>query len=491
MANKIDIRQWINKHPLKVGHPTDFSYLKVANDLLRIIRLSDWSKNMEEDDRCGLALDLTLYFEDVVSEIGLWKSFITKHKKLYNKYLPFYHIDEENYYIDEVNEEDIRFLIWSHGMETEFGIFLNPENSALLELTENVYAYLDEQFENIPINTTLKNLLFNEKKLCDFYYVKNILFWLIKRSYLVSSYITDAFLEECSDCYAQSIEERDKAEYMAVSLVAINDKVGPLAIKATEWFAMMCREAGLEDFATDISNIHSCKCKAFQIENYDNECLYTKGADGANYKLDRSVFLCLDENTLQTRGFFFSDLVNYRGEWNVNGFTSWSENEKTFKNEENRLKEIEQRANVNIYNKMLEANGGHPMFYFKTGKEMKNYLQDYFTGCKKISLPKDYESWSDVAMFVDKNSELSICIDRVCCIKDKRNPFYDAHIADDEALNLLTNSDITSREMIHFLLENNLLPDARINSIYGKERGRQLVQENIDFITRYMYRNRY
>ncbi len=492
MAKKINIRQWIIRHPFNIACPTDFKYLKIANDLLRIVCLSDWGREMDEYDRTSLALDLSLYFEDVVSDFGLWKSFITKHKELYNKYLPFYDINEDHYYTDEVNVEDICFLIWSHRMGTQRNIFINPENTALVELGKAVYKYLDEQFENVPINDTLKERLFDREKLNDFYYVKSILIWLVQNSYLQSFYITDDLIEDCCDSYMKStMFDWNMAEYTVSSMIAVNEKIGPLAIKATEWFAIMCMEAGLDDIATDINNIHSSKCKVYELENYDNECLYAKGSDGANIKIDRSVFSSLDEKTLQTRRFFASDLVDYRGEWYINGSTTWTDDERLFKEEAHRLKEKEMKENLNAYDKMIKDNEGHRMLYFKNGKEMRDYLKGYYTETKGFSWPEGYESWSNVAVYIGKDSDLSICTGMACCIKDKQNPLYNAEAADDEALSLLTNSELTSREMIHYMLENKLLPDARINSIYGKKRGKELVQENIDFIVRYMRRDRY
>ena len=43
--------------------------------------------------------------------------------------------------------------------------------------------------------------------------------------------------------------------------------------------------------------------------------------------------------------------------------------------------------------------------------------------------------------------------------------------------------------MLHYLIEHKLLPDVCINSMKGMERGKQLVQENMDFIARFMRGN--
>ena len=47
-----------------------------------------------------LSCFLTSYFEDLISETNIWNSFITTHKRLYNKQLPFYNLDD--YFEDEI-----------------------------------------------------------------------------------------------------------------------------------------------------------------------------------------------------------------------------------------------------------------------------------------------------------------------------------------------------------------------------------------------------
>lgn len=51
--------------------------------------------------------------------------------------------------------------------------------------------------------------------------------------------------------------------------------------------------------------------------------------------------------------------------------------------------------------------------------------------------------------------------------------------------------DAFPSELVHYLTEKDYLPDAAIKSVYGISRGRQLVQENKDFIARFFRQNSY
>ena len=80
-------------HPFGVSSPTDKDYADIANTVLAMLRYTPFCAERSEDELKRIALKLTLYFEDMVSEIGLWHSFVRKHQQLYGKPLPFYHVE--------------------------------------------------------------------------------------------------------------------------------------------------------------------------------------------------------------------------------------------------------------------------------------------------------------------------------------------------------------------------------------------------------------
>jgi len=71
------------------------------------------------------------------------------------------------------------------------------------------------------------------------------------------------------------------------------------------------------------------------------------------------------------------------------------------------------------------------------------------------------------------------------------NPLYSPAKAPTEALRLLLSTESTTAGMSRYLAENGLLSDASLNSIVSPERGRQLVQENMDFLARCLRRCSY
>ena len=74
----ITIRDIRKGHPFGVSSPTDKDYADIANTIVAMLRYTPFCAERSEDELKRIALKLTLYFEDMVSEIGLWHSFCTE-----------------------------------------------------------------------------------------------------------------------------------------------------------------------------------------------------------------------------------------------------------------------------------------------------------------------------------------------------------------------------------------------------------------------------
>jgi hypothetical protein len=76
------------------------------------------------------------------------------------------------------------------------------------------------------------------------------------------------------------------------------------------------------------------------------------------------------------------------------------------------------------------------------------------------------------------------------CICDAKNPYYDKKEAAEKALALVVQAQVPG-EMLHHLIANNMIPDACLKSTVTAEHGRQLLQQNIDFMARALRRDDY
>lgn len=164
-SDTVVMRDWMQFHPEpSPAAATESYYLRLCNKILKIILSSDIRTDCDSAERAiQLACILTAYFEDVISDTGLFRAFTEQHAALYGKVLPFYGVTEE-YYPDEINLHDLYFLVWHAlslwGKEDDIGMFdpffrKGNHPAAIRE----IYGLFDSEFENAPQNEFLQQFL--------------------------------------------------------------------------------------------------------------------------------------------------------------------------------------------------------------------------------------------------------------------------------------------------------------------------------------------
>jgi hypothetical protein len=161
-SDLVVMQDWMKFHPESA--PAAPGYLRLCNRVLKIILQSDLRRDIGYAERAiQLACILTAYFEDVISETGLFRTFTEQHRELYGKPLPFYGVTEE-YDPDEINLYDLYFLTWhslslwrkedGEGMFDPF--FRNGNRTAAIR---EIYDLFDSEFESAPQNEHMQQFL--------------------------------------------------------------------------------------------------------------------------------------------------------------------------------------------------------------------------------------------------------------------------------------------------------------------------------------------
>ena len=76
----ITIKDIRRGHPFMVTSSTYTDYVRIANKVDDMLCSEPFCAELTNEEVKRMAIKLTLYFEDVVSEIGLWRSFAHLHK---------------------------------------------------------------------------------------------------------------------------------------------------------------------------------------------------------------------------------------------------------------------------------------------------------------------------------------------------------------------------------------------------------------------------
>ncbi|MDR0891069.1 MAG: DUF3843 family protein [Mediterranea sp.] len=146
MKDRIYMHAWLKAHGRAKQVDTDEAYLELANFLVELFVSDQYGIDSQMD----LVLKLTMYMEDCIADGGAWREFIRWHKEKYGRYLPFYELSDDTYFPDEINVEDVAFLLWAYDNPVE-DFIVDPLHPGLQDLARVVYGLLERFFEKLPI----------------------------------------------------------------------------------------------------------------------------------------------------------------------------------------------------------------------------------------------------------------------------------------------------------------------------------------------------
>lgn len=170
-------KDWLSIHPYTAIQPSDRYFVDLANQLYSV----PFPEEIPTELRKKLCVYMAAYLEDVISNLGLWNSFRSEHRHLYGTSLPFYPTGSD-YLDEEINEEDIRFLIWNTWQKALYPHpYIHPHDEQILRLSEAFYPILCKAYEEAPENELLADYFhtFKDEKEAD-----RKLSWLFGHTYL-------------------------------------------------------------------------------------------------------------------------------------------------------------------------------------------------------------------------------------------------------------------------------------------------------------------
>lgn len=490
MPLTITIQDIKMRHPKGVNSPTDFYYMNLANRMLAIIGKLPICNEMPQEMRKRIAVSVTLYFEDIICDCGIWRSFVTKCTELYDRRLPFYD-SADDYLPDEPHCEDVQLIVWDCMMAFKYESVVNPENTGLVILSKALFHFIDSEFERAPINESLAAYFRECRFMDDFYFMRDALKFFVFSCYLTNGRHTEHYLKEQMDSAINVIDDPQLAYYEAECVMAYQYRIGPLALLPEEWLGMALRAVGREKEATDVESIKWRDYEPYMLERYDRKGFTLRSIDDELLMLTYYNMAQNDDSTVRIRDFVMAMFANYRGEWYLNGPASWGNGNKIFNDVR---KDMANHKNTGLpnYSDLVEQNGGSPLFYFNNITEALSFINKTTGAPFKGKLPEGWNKGDkDVVLFLSPTNHIFAIAPRAAeCICDPKNPYYNKKVAEQKALLFVVHNAVPG-EMLRHLIAHNMIPDACLKSTVSDEHGRQLLQQNLDFMARTLRRDDY
>lgn len=223
--------------------PTDRYYFRLSNRLADICKRENLLDGWPEGVVARGILGVVGYFQDILTDSGVFRSFIEMNNRLYGKWLPFYDTSEESGYVPhELNLQDVRFILWyTLAMNYEERRQWYPLDERLLKAAEEIHKELNRLYddadtpvpEDYHISRGLE--LGNPEEADDIFRFGN---WLFMHCYLMTPAYALTLVEMMQNPELQNGNDTEKLR-RALEESMMEDPTGPLALYLREWLFLI------------------------------------------------------------------------------------------------------------------------------------------------------------------------------------------------------------------------------------------------------------
>lgn len=456
-------------------------YVDVANRVYNRIKEVGLALPDADELKKEIAINVAIYYEDKMSDIGLWNAFVGKHLLTYLHSLPFLD-DFDELDKDDVNAKEVELLIWLVISRNFDDRFLNP--LAMGERTAEAIMEILTDDDDIEVNDGLYDFIYNDDKANDYFKLKPILFWL-RRSYLLCAPISEERYYDLLDAYEGKFS-KNEAVYYAETAFSMTTEIGPMALEPHLWLAEMYNNNDMREEADKLRDLEYVQQDLFQVTEADAEYAILKDSKGGCYRL-KNVYPDLFYND----SYICTAIVKYGDKWEINGVL-FNSSKKAYVNMCEHKRELEV-SYEHAYPLYMERTKGKRMAFFEDKSQLKEWLCKVAPEIDVDEIDDQLPSGSQVA-FISKKAGIIFAPNMIHAIKCKDNPYYrkcDVRKLQTETMDAVLNTGAMHPEMLNYLLENNMLQDGDISSMMPSELGNEIFTHNIDFIARNHRRHLY
>ncbi len=494
VMKKIYPKKWLELHPYKQTNSVDQYYVGIANEIHKRLYSSTIADAFEEEENIRYtSLCLAAWFEDVISQTGIWQAFTAECRKRYGTYLPFYPI-KGDYFPDEINLEDIRFLLWHHIQYLCRGISaINPENPGIEQTAQEIYGLLAEEYETAPENERMQEFLYHSAMgEEDFFHYREILDWFHYQCYFNIENVA-----QCRDEAERLLDDEKITPEMAETLIyatrtslTFKGRRNLLSLTSPEWLALIGKAHPEHQLWGKVkARENSC----YLLEKEDDEFLYVKdlcSEDEGEFKITKkSLNLSAIRSREAGKSTLICELIYFGNAWWQCGMLLENKyNQKMAEYVDDLTKQKEKTNEKAAFHDFIKVSGGKSFVFCQSQEEISDFLLNKMDYNLKegLDIPR-INTETGAMLMANPHTGLHIQFKLCECIKSPDNPNYNKEEAEKNAIMFIVNPDIIPYQLSCILQDEGMLPDAYLNSLQRKEYGQEFIRKNAHFLTDYFH----
>lgn len=488
-SNNITAGDIKRRHPRYMTCDTDKQYAQLASDIYDLIHPElGFATDREIRNAC---ISLALYFEDLHSGTRVFETFTHIYKKMYGSYLPFYASKDAD--SSGASLDAMRFMLWHSLCAEREQRILNPTNDGMTEIAKKLLGLWESKKSTIQPNEELADYIFAEETQEDADHVKLVLIWLSRYCCLGRWHTNTQPDEDPNLRTLFQSADKDTLLYAGECFSLFDKPVWPLSLMPQHIYAEMIRldmDDPDDELADAIDHMEWKPFAIYQVVDTDGQRVRLKDFNGDTFSVSQSDFMGNVRQLARQNTHLAGAFICLSGVWRLNGPSLWSS--PTKKQQESYLEKRKQEYSiqhdyVGQYDSFIAKHGGERLYFFRDAEDYMQWMEtELGLQRTKLPVPDDYLT-QPLASFFEDNGAICQCFDAKA-IRHPGNPYYDKAFAGEHGM-AFVSGDACSPGMLFHLLKHDLLPDAMFNDFRGREHGRLLMQDNIEFVARCLGRN--
>ena len=287
--------------------------------------------------------------------------------------------------------------------------------------------------------------------------------------------------------------DKETLEYANECFTVQEHQAWPLSLTPQHIYAEMIR-IDMDDpddpMAAAIEHIEWKPFGIYEVVACDDRQIQLRDFIGDTFSVANSDFMGNVRQLARQNTHVTGSFIAMNGQWELNGPCLWIKPSQKQCN--NYLEKERQHHHMmndfrGQYDDFIRNHNGERLYFFANAKEFTEWQHSELgLDTSEINFPLPDEDQPQ-AVFFEDNGQMTLT-PQARSIKHPANPAYDRAYAEENALIFVT-TESCSPGMLLYMLEHQLLPDAMVNDIRGRDHARSLTQENIEFIARCMRRD--